>query len=89
MGERGLPVGGDRGDVILAGFAQPAREQTAHRGRVVGDHDAVISPATHSAAMVRAAPLGSLILLPGVGHMPHHAAADIITRAIRTLDAGQ
>jgi len=37
--------------------------------------------------MVRAAPLGSLILLPGVGHMPHHAAADIIARAIHKLAA--
>lgn len=54
---------------------------------IAGDHDPVISPATHSAAMVRAAPLGSLILLPGVGHMPHHAAADIIARAIRKLAA--
>lgn len=55
---------------------------------IAGDRDAVISPATHSAVMARAAPSGSLILLPGVGHMPHHAAADVITRIIRKLAAG-
>lgn len=52
---------------------------------IAGDQDAIISPRTHSAAIAREAPLGSLILLPGIGHMPHHLAPDTITEVVRKL----
>lgn len=49
---------------------------------ITGDSDAIVSPILHSAAIAREAPLGRFVLLPGVGHMPHHAAPEIIVEAI-------
>jgi pimeloyl-ACP methyl ester carboxylesterase len=49
---------------------------------ITGDSDAIVSPTIHSAAIAREAPQGRLILLPGVGHMPHHAAPEIVVEAI-------
>ena len=33
-------------------------------------------------------PGAKLIVLPGVGHMPHHAAPDLVTAEIEALAAG-
>ena len=57
------------------------------RGPIVvinGDRDAVIAPQRH--AMVFAAVLrdAKLVLLPGVGHMPHHAE---MTRVVAEIEA--
>lgn len=49
---------------------------------ITGDSDSVVSPVLHSAAIAREAPLGRFVLLPGVGHMPHHAAPEIVVEAI-------
>ncbi|TCR70670.1 alpha/beta hydrolase [Bosea sp. BK604] len=49
---------------------------------ITGDSDSVVSPVLHSAAIAGEAPLGRFVLLPGVGHMPHHAAPEIIVAAI-------
>lgn len=49
---------------------------------ITGDSDAIVSPIIHSAAIARAAPQGQFTLLPGVGHMPHHAAPEIVVAAI-------
>lgn len=49
---------------------------------VTGDSDAIVSPTIHSAAIARQAPQGRFVLLPGVGHMPHHAAPEIIVEAV-------
>lgn len=49
---------------------------------ITGDSDAIVSPILHSAAIAREAPLGRFVLLPGVGHMPHHAAPEIVVEAI-------
>lgn len=49
---------------------------------ITGDSDAVVSPILHSAAIAREAPLGRFVLLPGIGHMPHHAAPEIVVEAI-------
>lgn len=51
---------------------------------IAGERDAIVSPA-HSVAIVRDAPAGRLIALPGVGHMPHRAKARTIAEAIETL----
>ncbi len=45
-----------------------------------GDADRVVSTEIHSRALVGAVRDGRLIVLPGVGHMPHHAAPDLIVR---------
>jgi len=49
---------------------------------ITGDSDAVVSPTIHSAAIARQAPQGRFVLLPDVGHMPHHAAPEIVVDAI-------
>lgn len=49
---------------------------------ITGDSDAIVSPMIHSAAIAREAPMGKFVLLPGVGHMPHHAAPEIVIEAI-------
>lgn len=52
---------------------------------ITGDSDAIVSPVIHSAAIARQTPQGRFVLLPGVGHMPHHAAPEIIAAAIDEL----
>jgi len=49
---------------------------------ITGDSDAIVSPTIHAAAIARQAPQGRFVLLPGVGHMPHHAAPEIIVETI-------
>lgn len=49
---------------------------------ITGDSDAIVSPLIHSATIARQAPQGQFVLLPGVGHMPHHAAPEIVVEAI-------
>lgn len=54
---------------------------------ITGDSDAIVSPVIHSMAIAREAPQGRLVLLPGVGHMPHHAAPELVAEAIDSLAA--
>ncbi|WP_066477422.1 alpha/beta hydrolase [Bosea sp. WAO] len=49
---------------------------------VAGDADTIVPPAIHSSAIAREAPQARLVLLPGVGHMPHQAAPEMIAKAI-------
>jgi pimeloyl-ACP methyl ester carboxylesterase len=52
---------------------------------VTGDRDTTVSPKIHSRAVAAALPNARLIVLEGVGHMPHHTAADIVVSAIDQL----
>lgn len=61
------------------------RELTVPVVAISGDSDTIVSPAIHSAAIAREAPQGRLVLLPGVGHMPHHAAPEIVAEAVDAL----
>jgi pimeloyl-ACP methyl ester carboxylesterase len=54
---------------------------------ITGDSDSVVSPTIHSATIARQAPQGRFVLLPGTGHMPHHAAPEIVVQAIDELAA--
>lgn len=54
---------------------------------MTGDKDLTVSPRTHSQAIAAALPRARLIILPGVGHMLHHAAADAIIDEIDRLAA--
>lgn len=56
---------------------------------ITGDGDTVVSPILHSAAIAREAPLGRFVLLPGVGHMPHHAAPEIVAEAIDQISGSR
>lgn len=52
---------------------------------ITGDRDTFVSPERHSMALVREAPMARLMVLPGVGHMPHHAQPEIIAKTITDL----
>jgi pimeloyl-ACP methyl ester carboxylesterase len=52
---------------------------------VTGDRDTTVSPKIHSRAVAAALPNARLIVIEGVGHMPHHTAADIVVSAIDQL----
>ena len=51
-----------------------------------GERDAIVDPA-QAQRLQRELPLGSLSLLPGLGHMLHHAAADEVAAAVRSGSA--
>jgi pimeloyl-ACP methyl ester carboxylesterase len=52
---------------------------------ITGDRDTTVSPRIHSRAIAAALPNGRLIVLAGLGHMPHHAASDVVIDAIDQL----
>lgn len=52
---------------------------------ITGDSDALVSPVRHSAAIAREVPNAKLMVLPGVGHMPHHARPQLIAEVISAL----
>lgn len=52
---------------------------------ITGDRDAFVSPERHSLALVREAAMARVMVLPGVGHMPHHAVPKMIARTITDL----
>ena len=47
-----------------------------------GTSDTVVSARVHARALVDAVPHAKLILLKGIGHMPHHVATDEVVAAI-------
>ena len=54
---------------------------------ITGDRDTVVSPKLHAQALAATLPHSKLILLEGVGHMPHHVAADTVVAAVEQLTA--
>jgi pimeloyl-ACP methyl ester carboxylesterase len=55
---------------------------------ITGDRDTVVPPEIHSRALAAALPHSRLVVLEGIGHMPHHVAADAVVAAIDELVAG-
>ena len=49
---------------------------------ISGHHDAAVHLETHARTTVRFIPDAKLIVLEGIGHMPHHVAAGSIIAAI-------
>lgn len=49
---------------------------------LTGDRDPVVPPSRHCEKLAAAAPRVKLIVLPGFGHMLHHAAADQVVAAV-------
>ncbi len=56
---------------------------------ITGDRDHTVSPEIHAKAIAAMLPRGKLILLPGVGHMLHHAAAGTVVDAIDEIASGR
>jgi pimeloyl-ACP methyl ester carboxylesterase len=54
---------------------------------ITGDRDTTVSPKIHSRAMAAVLPHARLIVLKGMGHMPHHAASGVVIEAIDQLAA--
>jgi len=54
---------------------------------LTGDADTTVSPHIHAHAIAAAVPDARLVLLDGVGHMPHHTDTDAVMAAIRQLPA--
>lgn len=52
---------------------------------ITGDRDLIVSPLHHSMELAAAVPHAKLELLPGFGHMLHHAAADRVVAAVEEL----
>jgi len=52
---------------------------------ITGDSDRTVSPAIHSRALAEALPHARLIVLPGVGHMPHHVAPEIVAAEVSRM----
>ncbi len=54
---------------------------------IAGDADRIAPSNQHAMLLAAAAPRANLILLPGIGHMLHHAAAERVVDAVRQLEA--
>ena len=54
---------------------------------IAGDTDTSVSPNIHSRRLTTAVPNAKLIVLPGVGHMVHYAAPDVVVREIEAMIA--
>jgi pimeloyl-ACP methyl ester carboxylesterase len=54
---------------------------------IAGDHDTTVSPDIHSKALAAAMPNARLIILPGVGHIIHHAQAELVIGEIDAIAA--
>ena len=52
---------------------------------ISGDHDTTVHIGTHARVAARLIPGAKLIVLEGIGHMPHHVAAGSIVAAIDAL----
>ena len=52
---------------------------------LTGDHDSLVSPEINARALAATLPHAKLICLKGVGHMPHHAAPEVVAAAIDEL----
>ena len=54
---------------------------------MTGDRDLVVAPQRHALAFTAAVPQAKLVVLPGIGHMLHHAAAERVITEIENLSA--
>jgi pimeloyl-ACP methyl ester carboxylesterase len=55
---------------------------------ITGDRDMVVPAQQHAIACAAAVPNAKLVVLPGIGHMLHHAAADRVIAEIEALATG-
>jgi pimeloyl-ACP methyl ester carboxylesterase len=52
---------------------------------MTGSRDMVVPPRSHALAFAAAVPAAKLVVLPGIGHMLHHVAADRVVGEIEAL----
>ncbi|MEA2980701.1 MAG: hypothetical protein QOF09_2524 [Alphaproteobacteria bacterium] len=56
---------------------------------ITGDADKTVTPRVHAEAIAAVLARGKLIVLPGIGHMLHHAAAGSVAGAIDEIASGR
>jgi pimeloyl-ACP methyl ester carboxylesterase len=49
---------------------------------ITGDRDGIVEPQVHARVLVNTVPHSKLIMLEGIGHMPHHVARERVVEAI-------
>jgi pimeloyl-ACP methyl ester carboxylesterase len=54
---------------------------------ISGNMDLIVAPQRHAAAFAAAVPHAKLVILPGIGHMLHHVAAERVLAEIEALAA--
>jgi pimeloyl-ACP methyl ester carboxylesterase len=54
---------------------------------LTGSADCTVSPHLHARAFAAAVPHARLIMLAGIGHMPHHASTEMVVAAVEQLPA--
>jgi pimeloyl-ACP methyl ester carboxylesterase len=54
---------------------------------ITGDRDGTVRPSIHSEGLARDIPGAKLVVLPTVGHMPHHVRPDIVLSAVDEIVA--
>jgi len=52
---------------------------------LTGTNDSTVAPGLHSRAFAAAVPDARLIMLAGIGHMPHHVSTDRVVAAVELL----
>jgi pimeloyl-ACP methyl ester carboxylesterase len=52
---------------------------------ISGDRDLIVAPRQHAMAFAEAVPAAKLVVLPGIGHMLHHTAAERIAAEMDAL----
>jgi pimeloyl-ACP methyl ester carboxylesterase len=52
---------------------------------VTGSQDGTVAPHLHARAFTAAVPHAQLVMLAGVGHMPHHVRAEMVLAAVEQL----
>jgi len=72
-------------DGFLARQVERYRTLAAPTIAIAGDRDPLVRPAHHCMKLAAAAPSVKLELLPGFGHMLHHAAADRVAAAVEEI----
>lgn len=70
---------------FLAQQAPRYRELAVPTVIVQGDCDAIVPIEKHARALAAAVPHAKLVVLPGIGHMPHHVATDRVVAEIEEL----
>jgi pimeloyl-ACP methyl ester carboxylesterase len=72
------------------GAAQAERYPTLQVPTVIiaGDRDAIVPAQSHARRLAATLPQAKLVMLPGIGHMPHYAATDVVVEAITNMAGG-
>ena len=72
-------------DEFLARQASRYGTLTAPTVALTGDQDPLVPPERHAMKLAAAAPVARVEVLPGFGHMLHHAAADRVAAAVEEV----